>query len=330
MALFHLTDNVLVQDDSHDPATFNLTSWADLHGQAVADVTRISHVVNWFKGDKSAAEVQALAANSIRVAAEFTQNRRRSPRLLEVFRRRSICDKQSYSSSKPRLIACVAKDESAMIPSGFHASRPLLRTVLDIRKFNVARPLPILFDVLERGTEAAYNDGFLVFTNSDICLVPHFYGSIRLLLSLGIDCLIINRRIVGQLAAYGPRHELAMIESGSRHAGFDCFVFPAAWLRRFVYSDACVGAGWVMRSLIYNLVAQSKKLCILRDANLTYHFGNDEAWAHSKLQDYVAFNLDQAQSVLSRICREAHYRELLSAFCFVHPPDNQIWAAASV
>jgi hypothetical protein len=148
--------------------------------------------------------------------------------------------------------------------------------------------------------------------------MPHFYRSVRDLLSLGIDCLIINRRTVGQLSAYGSTHNIAMNEVGGRHAGLDCFVFPVAWVERFICTNACVGAGWVMRSLLYNLVVQAKRMLIMRDAHLTYHFGNDEAWTESKLLDYVAFNLDQAQSVLSRLCGDKHHRALLSAFCQAH------------
>jgi hypothetical protein len=316
MAIFRLTGNVLVQDDVIDPATVNVTSWADIKDEPAADITRISHVVNWFKGDEASNALQAITAGMIQRAAKFAEY---SDGGSAGFRRilgRSL--RGSSRAGKPRLIACVAEKELDMVPFGFRAARPLTRSILDLRSFNVPKRLPLLFDILERGAHSAYQEGFIIFSNSDICLMPHFYRSVRDLLSLGIDCLITNRRTVGQLSAYGSAHKIAMNEVGQRHAGFDCFVFPVAWVERFICTNACVGAGWVMRSLLYNLVVQAKRMLIMRDAHLTYHFGNDEAWAESKLLDYVAFNLDQARSLLAQLCVDKHRRALLSAFCQAH------------
>jgi hypothetical protein len=123
---------------------------------------------------------------------------------------------------------------------------------------------------------------------------------------------------VGSLAMYGGHPELAMMEVGQRHPGLDCFVFPAAWVAGFVRSEACIGAGWVMRSLLYNLVARSRNMLIMRDAHLTYHFGDDQAWTESGFEDYLGFNLDSARSVLSGLCAQIQYKILLSEFCRAH------------
>jgi hypothetical protein len=91
-----------------------------------------------------------------------------------------------------------------------------------------------------------------------------------------------------------------------------------AWVAEFESSDSCVGAGWVMRSLLYNLVARAKKMLIMRDAHLTYHFGDDRTWDDPRQADYLAFNLEQARSVMSRLSAHEHYRAPLSAFCEAH------------
>ena len=312
MAIFQLTPNVLVQDELIDPATVKVTSWAHVRGAPSADVAHIGHVVNWFRGDEASNTLQVITADTIRTAASFALNLRSGP---PEFRGLSA---RPSRTTNPRLIACVAENESDIIPAGFLASRPLTRTVLALKSFNVSRSLPLVFDILEAGAESAYQDGFLVLTNTDICLMPNFYRSIQALLSRGIDCLIVNRRTVGQLPTYGSDHGVAMTEVGYRHGGFDCFVFPVAWVQHFVRSEACVGAGGVMQSLLFNLVALAKKMLIMRDAHLTYHFGNDESWTDSKLHDYIEFNLDQARSVLSRLCQEERNHALLSAFCRAH------------
>jgi hypothetical protein len=315
MTIFHLTNNVLVQDDVIDPATVNITSWADIKDEPAANIEHISHVVNWFRGDEASNALQAITASMIETAANFAEYADGGSTSFLRILERSLWGSRA---GKPRLIACVAEDELDVVPSGFRAARSLTRTILDLRSFNVSRRLPLLFDVLKNGAQSASREGFLVFTNTDICLMPHFYRSLRDLLSLGIDCLIINRRTVGKLSAYGSVHNIAMNEVGARHGGLDCFVFPVAWVERFICTNACVGAGWVMRSLLYNLVVQAKRMLIMRDAHLTYHFGNDEAWAESKLLDYVAFNLDQARSLLAQLCLDKHRRALLSAFCQAH------------
>jgi len=317
MAIFHLTSNVIVQDDIIDPTTIDVTSWANLADEPAADLTRISHVVNWFKGDEATNALQIITADTIRTAARLAECVEGSSSGLPGILKRSFLGGRTRLA-KPRLIACVAQNEPEMVPAGFRASDPLTRTILDLRGFNVPRHLPLLFDIIERGAHSAYSEGFLVFTNADICLMPHFYHSVRHVLARGVDCLVINRRVVGQLSTYGSERHIATSEVGTRHAGFDCFVFPVAWVKRFIYTDACVGAGAVMRSLLYNLVAQAKRMLIMRAAHLTYHFGDDGAWAESKLMDYVAFNRDQARSVLSRLCQDKHRHALLSAFCHAH------------
>ncbi|MES2999071.1 MAG: hypothetical protein V4787_00140 [Pseudomonadota bacterium] len=299
MPLFRLTRNVLVQDECIDASAVDVVAWKGIEGDAAADTSNIGHVVNWFKAGAEGAAVQAMTARTMRLAASYSGD------LLKP-------------SLVPRLIGCVAHDEPGELAAGFFAAPPLERTVLDVGTFRVARPLPLLFDILESGARAADPSGFLVFTNSDICLMPHFYRAVQAMLMRGVDCLIINRRTVSSLESYGANPELAMTEVGNRHPGLDCFVFPAAWVAEFTRSDACAGAGWVMRSLLYNLVAKSKRMLILRDAHLTYHFGDDKPWADESLSDYDAFNLQQARTVLDRLAGDSGRRDVLAAFCAAH------------
>jgi hypothetical protein len=180
---------------------------------------RIDHVVNFYRTTESNRRVQELTADSICRAAASVRN--------------------------VRLLAVVSKKEADTVPVSFKGIPRLERTVADVKHFTSPRPFPLLFDILACGAATAKPNSYLVFTNSDICVLPSFYSSVRSLLARGVDCLIINRRTVAPLEAYGGAPEIAALEVGSAHPGLDCFVFPAAWVPQFVGSHACVGVGYV-------------------------------------------------------------------------------------
>jgi hypothetical protein len=296
MPIFRLTSNVLVQDENMPSESAEPWTWADASLPPVADVSCIAHVVNWFTADRASNEVQTVAAESIRAAAAHA----------------------AAGGLDVSLVACVEQGDPGAVPPRFRLSPPLLRTVADVHRFQVQRQLPLLFDLLESGASVADARGYLVFTNSDICLLPNFYRSVQTMLCRGVDCLIVNRRTVSDISFYGAHPEIAMNDVGRKHPGLDCFVFPAAWVTEFVRSNACVGAGWVMRSLLYNLVAKARQMLVLRDAHLTYHFGDDRPWAAPEFDDYLSFNLEQARSVLSALAADEDRRTTLSAFCLAH------------
>jgi hypothetical protein len=295
MTLFRLTDTVLVQDGTVDSSIVDRVEWADIKGEPVADTHQLGHVVNWFEGDAEAMAVQAATARTMQRSRLFARD-----------------------SLDARLIACTFEDELSAAPAEFQHSPPLTRSILDVHSFRVPRRLAILSDVLQSGALVAPQAGYLVFTNADICLMPHFYTSVQGMLARGIDSIIINRRTVGALSAYGQDSDIAMIETGGRHPGLDCFVFPVRWVTEFVCSDACIGAGWVMRSLLYNLVARAQRMLIMRDAHLTYHFGDDRIWSDLRQQDYLDFNLEQARFVMGRLSARDEFRAQLAAFCDAH------------
>ncbi|HYD64523.1 hypothetical protein [Azospirillum sp.] len=194
------------------------------------------------------------------------------------------------------------------------------RTVLDGRRFQVPRPLPLLFDLLEAGVGGPGDDGddggHIIFTNTDICPAPGFYDAIAALLDLGFDALTINRRTVASYPPDASWLPLAAAEPGRPHEGFDCFVFPRAAFPHYRRSDACIAAGGVMRSLLYNMVAFSRNMLMLTDAHLTCHIGDDKEWDRPELRDYVTHNWAEARRVFDHLAPE-HGRRL-QAFCDTH------------
>ncbi len=249
---------------------------------------KLNHIVNFYHSGGTEERTQELTADSMR--------------------------KAKHRVRKVRLIAVVSPDERQAIPRGFKAVN-ISRTVVDVARFSARRPLPLLFDILEKGAGACRGNSYLVFSNTDICLQPNFYGAISSLITEGFDCLIINRRTVGSINDYGAWTGFSALESGESHPGLDCFVFPTEWVGSFVRSDACVGVGYVMRSLLFNLVVVARRMLIMRDVHLTYHFGDDRPWYSAAFEEYQAHNVAQARLVFDALSLEPTHRRVLWDFC---------------
>jgi hypothetical protein len=227
---------------------------------------------------------------------------------------------RAYAHADPpvQLLAAPLAGETDYIPQGFSPAAPLQRTIADLHKFQVPRRLPLLFDILDAAAAQANPAGYLIYTNSDICLNPDFYIAVRSLLNMGFDALIINRRTVGNIDQYASNPHLAAADIGAKHPGFDCFVFPTQWISKFLKTESCIGANWVMRPLLYNLVAFGSRVLIARDMHLTYHYGDDRAAGAAAFNDYTAHNQSQLPHSLAALCRERGQFQKLQAFCIAH------------
>lgn len=286
-----MTDNVFLQENADVKGT--AAAWSDLAGPPAAERGRLWHAVNFYRVGSALDAVQQITAQSMLAA-------------------------KRNAGVEIGLLSVALEGEQHVTPEEFLICAPLGRTVQSIRAFSKPRPLPLLFDIL-RAAAASATDGYLIFTNSDICLAPDFYRSVLQLLELGADALVINRRTADALSAYGAHPFLAALEVGKRHPGFDCFVFPAVWVERFIASDSCIGMPYVMRPLLYNLVAQADRLLIMKSAHLTYHFGDDMPGKTPELADYAAHNEAEAIATLNHLCKTREHRRRLEAFCAAHP-----------
>ena len=207
-------------------------------------------------------------------------------------------------------VTCIAvtfSDDAHLVPTGIVHAPVLSRMVGDVARFTNARPLPLLFDVLDLGLAAgiggAHSDEneFIIFTNSDIHLQPNFYVEVAQLLEQGWQAMSINRRTLDVPIAQRRWDEKFFSEPGQAHPGFDCFVFPASWYARFARSLSCCGASYVMRSLLFNLIAQSSRYLFLDHAHLTFHLGDDRKWEVQSFDEYRDFNEAQAMAVIEAI-----------------------------
>ncbi len=237
---------------------------------------------------------------------------------------------KAFSADVPvHLTAVVAEGQQDCLPEAFDLAGTLDRTIDQIADLEHPRPLPLLFDILElgyrRGAELARQHGdapedvFLIYTNADICPMPHFYGSVSDLVAKGFDAMTINRRTIPAHPREFGNLAKMYAEFGQTHPGYDCFVFPLANFERYVRSDAFVGGDFVARSLLYNMVAHSKTMLMLRKAHLTFHIGDEREWSDPKFRDYRKFNVKQAISIFTSLAQDNPATEQkLVHFCQRH------------
>jgi hypothetical protein len=284
LLIYQLTENVFVQETIARASAMQVE-------KSPQRKLELNHIVNFYDSAGTEDRTQELTADSMREAKQRVR--------------------------KVRLIAVVSRDQQQAIPRGFKGVN-LNRTVVDTAQFSKHRPLPLLFDILERGAAACRADSYLVFSNTDICLQPYFYGAVHSLITHGFDCLIINRRTVASIEDYGAWTGFSALESGESHPGLDCFVFPTEWVGRFIRSNACVGVGYVMRSLLFNLVVLARRMLIMRDVHLTYHFGDDRRWDTAEFEEYQDHNVAQARFIFDTLSVNPRHRKVLWEFCKAH------------
>lgn len=218
-------------------------------------------------------------------------------------------------------------DDPVAVPFNFTLCALLTRSVLDVGVFENQRKLPLLFDVINIGYEIykQYNlgdcrpDDYIVFTNSDIHFMPFFYNIASTIIQSGFESLIINRRTISSLDLNNSGMKmLAFAEFGVSHPGYDCFIFPAIFVEQFISNNACLGTGWVMRSLLYNLVALSEKLFMATNIHATFHVGDSRPWDNPKYRDYLQYNLLEASKILTTLKGNQFYDEKVARFCVAH------------
>ncbi|EMG36826.1 methyltransferase, FkbM family [Desulfocurvibacter africanus PCS] len=231
----------------------------------------------------------------------------------------SLIQARNLDQGPIQLIGVMQHDDHVDLPEDFSIVPSLTRTASDINSFQQQASLPLLFDILDSGIQKAHGAEYVVFSNLDICLVPNFYLAVRELIGFGFDALTINRRLLNiSLLETNASASLHLGDYGIPHAGFDCFVFRKEAYKNFIRNNACIGKGAVMRGLLYNMVAHSNKLLMLKNCHLTYHFGNDEPWRDSITSEYWKYNLNESYKVLKELCCNDTKRARLEGFCVKH------------
>ena len=198
------------------------------------------------------------------------------------------------------LLSAQYPEDRNMIDDGFTTTTDLSRSVLDIANFRVPRKLPILRDILEKAYAESQLD-YVIYTNVDIGLQPHFYQAVSNFIDQGFDAFVINRRTVSDRYITLDQFDEIYNDPGKPHRGWDCFVFPRALIPDFYLGTLCIGAPLVGLGLFANLMAIAENFKEFKNEHLTFHLGDDKAWNSSLLDDYRQYNYQQLMIQLRKL-----------------------------
>jgi hypothetical protein len=167
--------------------------------------------------------------------------------------------------------------------------------VTQLHRFSVQRRLPLLSDILSECADSAAGD-YIVFANTDICFVPHFYEAVDHFISKGHDALIINRRRVPQRFMNAPL-EVQMAHAGLDHLGFDCFVIKKTLIAQFFPAEVCMGVPPSGNDLFYNIFTFAGSPLLLTRMHLTWHIGVElvKEWGSG---EYLSYNRSKWKKML--------------------------------
>lgn len=187
--------------------------------------------------------------------------------------------------------------EGEPIPEGWSPTTPLTRTVAELADLTPPRPLPLLRDVLERGSRGARGD-FLIYTNMDIAVQPHFYTALDALIKEGAQAFVVNRRWFTS-----PVRDLSLLycQLGRPHRGYDCFVFPRPVFPELDLGNLCLGIPWVGLGLFLNLRERIPSFQEFRNLHLTFHLGRDQPWEDPQWEAYRQHNRSELDGIRSRL-----------------------------
>ncbi|MCR4288341.1 MAG: hypothetical protein NUW09_10065, partial [Deltaproteobacteria bacterium] len=164
---------------------------------------KIAHIINPVKAAKTSDlfVAQPVTFETMRVAREFARGK------VAV---------ELYTAQYP--------EDRSFVPDGFQPTRDLDRSVMDLGSFREKRKLPLIKDILDRLYEAVDAE-YMIYTNVDIALMPHFYLAVDKFIDEGHDAFVINRRTISGRRKLVKDIPLMYAELGKPHPGHDCFVF---------------------------------------------------------------------------------------------------------
>ena len=222
-----------------------------------------------------------------------------------TFETMKIARQFAHGRVEVELLSTQYPEDLAIVPEGFKIARELERSVQDVGRFELKRKLPLLRDILDRLYEATAAE-YLIYTNVDIALMPHFYVTVNALIDAGHDAFVINRRTISNQYQSPAEIPLMYAETGAKHEGHACFVFKRDHYPRYTLGEVCIGIPYVGRALIWNLFFYAKNFCELKKSHLTFHvgFGNERTLQDGVYADYRAHNKGEAAKVKAKIASE--------------------------
>lgn len=194
----------------------------------------------------------------------------------------------------------------------------LQQSVLDFLP-SATKPLPLIQEILDAAKDHISCD-YLIYTNCDIILTPHFYESVAYYLNKGHDALVINRQRVSIALDRVDDLPAIFADKGMVHPGFDCFVFSPDLLQSIDMDAICLGIPFIGVGLAHWVFSLSENPLFLPDANLTRHIGLEVM----PPVDPVLYKHNR--QCFNRIKKTIPWKENLHKFPYaLRPFPNNLW-----
>lgn len=214
-----------------------------------------------------------------------------------------IARRNAYDIVNIELFTAQYPEDHKIIPEYFTPTPDLKRSVLDIKNFHKKRKLPLIKDILDRLYEATDAD-YLIYTNVDIALMPHFYLAVNTIIDAGYDAFVINRRTISNIYKHISELPLMYSEIGKPHPGWDCFIFRRDIYPKFKLGNVCIGATKVGLILLCNLLAFANRFKEFKNKHLTFHIGEECVWQKKENNEYTIYNEQEVLRLLQLYKKE--------------------------
>jgi hypothetical protein len=215
------------------------------------------------------------------------------------------CAKENFKNAVDlKLYTVQYAEDLPVIPSFFTVLPDLKRSIQNVGTFSDKRKLPLIKDILE----SAYihsSAEYVIFSNSDIVLMPFFYNAVQQIIAEGYDAFIINRRRISGKYNSIDQLELMYSEVGKDHLGYDCFVFKRDLYPKFILMNVCIGIPCAGNDLAHNLFCFPEKFRLFTQKHLTFHVGMElhKKWGKP---DICAHNKNEFLKVVKAL--EPYYK----------------------
>jgi hypothetical protein len=198
------------------------------------------------------------------------------------------------------LITVQYAEDKDIIPDYFTKTSDLNKSILDFGTFNKHRKLPLLRDILQSAVDFESSSDYIIYTNSDISLMPHFYAFINEKIDEDYDAFVINRRTISKKHNINSLYS-AYSEFGIEHPGYDCFIFKKELFDKFELENICIGAQYIGLALYLNLNLYANKFKEFDKEHLTFHIGNDRTWKNKDYKQFEVYNQVEFQKIKKKL-----------------------------
>jgi hypothetical protein len=175
--------------------------------------------------------------------------------------------------------------------------------VLDVGTFSIPRKLPLIKDILDSAILVTDAD-YIIYSNVDIAVVPHFYLSLDSIISEGWDAFMITRRTLSKDYKTASQLWRMYADVGAGHPGNDCFVFRREAYSNYDLGSACVGMQYIAKVLGINLILHAQRFHHFKNLHLTFHIGDDRIWDAKEWADYSTHNLNVFRRLLRQYSQD--------------------------